>query len=354
MFLLFNKVYLKDDSYIDSMKYRNIVISKSQGGRFKKGGLQDKYYTNTDYCSYTVTSLLEESFDGSIQKFFDHLKTIEGKYFIHCDKFAFEELQFTLWKSIYGEDKAELVWMIYNTYMDLINSKVDIWMSGNSLPLTAKPEREWNRLDKTMFTAKFQRMPTITGIDYSTLSLEHIFPYLYQENHYLKKVVEDRCLWMMKRKLYREIVDIKETMLRHGYLLSLVPGIDQLDLKPGSFKKLLIENDSTKFLMDDRFILSEIDYCINAYNLEALDALVTFVFGLEGGYYLNENNIDRYVDDNDPKAIELDISKGNRGTLINSFSDTRMNTYLLSYYFLLILKDRKEELSQFLLKPQSE
>lgn len=337
------KVYLKDDSDIVNNKYNCIIISNKVSSFYQVSG-------KTEAVAPTVSSLLEQKYNGSIQLFFDYLKTIDEKFFIYCDKLAFEELQITFLKSIYGKDRLDTVRLVYDTYMDMVNAKIDIWRQGKNVVENQVPERDWNRLDPTMFKAKYQLAMEVQGINPEEIGTEYLLPYLYQDGHPLQQIFLDKAKWMIKRKIYREYIDIKETMLRHGYLLSAVPEFEHIDLTPGNFKKSILHDKKLKWLMDDRFTLSNIEYCINTYNIDDLHPIFSFVVGLEGNYFGNDEDTYNLVNKNDDRAVANDLKKGNQGILINAYTDSRLNTYLISYFIMFIINGQKEELTKFLLK----
>lgn len=347
MFLLMNKVYLKDDSEVNQRTPLYKVISRTLSHRFPEDDRERIVYN-------TVDEMISVDYNGSVDDFFEEILIIpDVKQYIYCDQKAFQELQIIFLKSIYGEDKADIAWLVYSTYMDFVNSKLNIWYDRHYDPALDRSEYKWKRLDETMFKAIFNKSPMANTIDYTKIGIEYLYPYGYVEgDHPLKEILLDRVIFLIKRKIYRELCDLKESILRHGYLItSNTPWSDLgIDLKPGQFRSELLKSDKLFFLVDDNFRLSNIEYCIENYKLEDLRPLYNYVLTYSRARQEIHEKMDELIANRDPGILELDYKEGRLSRLINCFSDTRVNNYLLSYFILLAREGRKEELLKFLLR----
>lgn len=344
MYLLFNKVYILDDS----VKYNGkkcIVISND----IFTHDTSDK---DILYSASSLNSLLNNHFNGNINEFFSNLLECKDKLYIYCNRFTYYVLQFTLWKSIFKNNDATSLYPLYLTTYDLQSGALLLWERKEGEKVRSPNcVHNWGKLASDEFSiyldSAFVSKPLVE-IDKSKLSLEFLLLYYFKKDSKGYQLLLDRVYTMFTRKVYREYVSLKQDVGRAGYLINKVPGFEDVDTTLGNINESLKANKNTNWVVDDNFSLANIDYCIEHYPRDTPSLLSTYIyFYFTGGV----EDIEKYLTTTDKEYIlNQEITGESARYVLDSYHDRRLNTHWITYLFKAILDGNKDLFKQYELR----
>ena len=335
-FKLFNKVYLintKEDIFYQE-NARNIIIGHRLANRQYPEHMQlDKH---TDLETMVLTD-----YNHNLQNFINDIISHQGKIYIHTDNVHFIKLQILLWKSILAAPSAERVYRMHLAFME----QNEVYAANSIHDTNASSNQSYN-IGYGMFSAFYEESVTVV-IPRSVLSIEYLLPYIFSDSVY-RELLDKEYKRSIKDKIYRHIVDCKETIIRYGYYIPELLGYT--DTKPGDLIRILNTDNRAKWIIDESFNTENIAYCIEHYSLEEVYSLYRLVFMDVGTPVCDRVIANLRALDNGTLNIEDDIRLGIESLLLHFSTPTEMNTYWASYLFGLINKDEKEKVLEYLLK----
>lgn len=321
MFLLFNKVYVSQEIELSKNKYPCTVISK-------KGVDRSQNSSKIDRVAEDLYTLLDKYRYKDIQRWFNELKQYTDKYIIYADESTYELLQMIFYKSIYSSVEAS--YLVYQTNMEMLK------YTG---------EDESKVLDFDTFKEKYQDLPVINDIPKDQLGIEYLIPYYFKDGHYLQSVVYQRISEIALLKLLRSYIDNKNAILKIGYLVT------EEDVLPGQLEKAFKELNLYDLLTNKYLRMDEVRKCLLYFEGSDLLPITDYVRKARNETtHVSDIYIINQLFNRDPNFFLLDINRGMRGYLINAYSDNRINTYLLGYFYKLIINKNFDKLNEFLFR----
>lgn len=328
MFHLFNEVYLAD--HTGYMKgEQNIILSTLIHEDYLPG--QCLHHADS------LEDLLSREYQNNLQKFIDYLKSLEGKVIIYLNHQDFEYLQMTLWVSILRNPKAQTVKTLHDIFID----SARLHYSFDKRYFTSSDNiRNWPRHTLEELEARLKDVYTLdfTGV---RLGIEYYLPYAKDKKSKAYQTLTERLYQIALKHFYRECLDMRECILSYGYLF--------LDSEPGKLNDTLKGLEDLTFVMDEKFPSGDLGYLTRYYPVSAFQALYDKVVGRHALFGSATTLSTALGDENLDILLEAELDAGIHGVLLNAHDDTRINTYLVSYFYRLLQSDT-ETLKAFLLK----